>query len=355
MKRNISILALIAMMVVLGSLAAWPQTVAQAIDGKISREGQPLANAQVVLTNTDNGRAFKAKTGKNGDFSMIGVPFGSYEMTIVSESGEELDREPQIVGSGNTAVTQLIVINLTKEGAKRITSVSESGPKLTKEQIKERNKAEQAKVEAMNALIMKAQTAMQSQNWPEAEKALQQVIDENPGTTRWELYKALADSQGRMNKTEDAIKNYQKGIEIAQAVAAGTAAKDPRNPGADPARAKLGAGMMMTSLGNAYVKLGKGDDAIALFRKAAETDANPALAYYNLCAVLYNTGRYEEAAAACDKSIAADPKKAEAWFFKGSALQNAGKPGAADALKKYLELDANGPFSASAKMLLQKK
>ncbi|MBZ5524832.1 MAG: carboxypeptidase-like regulatory domain-containing protein [Acidobacteriia bacterium] len=106
MKRNISILALIAMMVVLGSLAAWPQTVAQAIDGKISREGQPLANAQVVLTNTDNGRAFKAKTGKNGDFSMIGVPFGSYEMTIVSESGEELDREPQIVGSGNTAVTQ---------------------------------------------------------------------------------------------------------------------------------------------------------------------------------------------------------------------------------------------------------
>lgn len=352
MKRITYVLAFITMALALSSPAGWAQTVAQAIDGKVTREGQPLANAQVVLT-SDTSRAFKAKTGKNGDFSFIGVPFGSYTMTVTTESGEEVARQPQVVGTGNTAVTQLIVLDITKEGVKQIRSVSESekSKKMSKEEIK----AEQAKVEAMNALIMKAQSAMQSQKWDDAETALKQVLAENPSTTRWELYKALADSQGRLNKTDEAIKTYQQGIDIAQAVAAGTAPKDPRNPGADPARAKIGAGLMMTSMGNAYVKLGKGDDAITLFKKAAEADANPSLAYFNLCAVYYNTGKYEDAAAACDKSIAANPAKADAWFFKGSALQYAGKPGGVEALNKYLEMDANGPYTAAAKMQLQKK
>jgi tetratricopeptide (TPR) repeat protein len=206
----------------------------------------------------------------------------------------------------------------------------------------------------MNALIAQAQTAMRAQNWAEAEKSLQQVISENPGTTRWELYKALGDTQGRSNKLEDAIKTYQKGIDVAQAVASGTAPKDPRNPGADPARAKAGIGQMTTSMGNAYVKLGKGDEAIAAFKKGAETDPNPALAYYNLCAVYFNSGKFDDAAAACDKSIAANPAKADPWFFKGAALQSGGKAGAADALKKYLELDPNGALSGSAKSMLEK-
>jgi tetratricopeptide (TPR) repeat protein len=107
-------------------------------------------------------------------------------------------------------------------------------------------------------------------------------------------------------------------------------------------------------MGNAYVKLGKGDEAIAAFKKGAETDPNPAVAYYNLCAVYYNSGKFDDAAAACDKSIAANPAKADPWFFKGAALQSGGKAGAADALKKYLELDPNGALSGSAKSMLEK-
>ena len=349
MKRDFCVPVLISFVLALGSVAAWPQNVGQEVRGTITKEDQPLANAQVVFTDGNNGKAFKAKTEKNGKFSLVGLPFsGDFDLMIVSETGETLYQQQHF-----SVAVQPIVLNITKEGAQQVKSVFDNAkaPKMTKEQIK----AEEAKVAAMNVMITQAQTAIQTQNWAEAEKDLKQILTENPTTTRWELYKALGDTQGHSNKLEDAIQTYQKGIEVAQAVAAGTAPKDLRNPGADPARAKAGIGQMQFSMGNAYVKLGKAGDAVALFQKAAEADPNPALAYFNLCAVYYNTGKFEDAAAACDKSITANPAKADPWFFKGSALKNAGKPGAAEALSKYLEMDANGAYSAAAKSLLQKK
>jgi hypothetical protein len=46
-----------------------------------------------------------------------------------------------------------------------------------------------------------------------------------------------------------------------------------------------------------------------------------ALAYFNLCAAKYDMGQTgADAVAACDKAIAADPKKADAYFIKGSIL-----------------------------------
>ncbi|HWZ43351.1 MAG TPA: tetratricopeptide repeat protein [Candidatus Saccharimonadales bacterium] len=351
MKLKFYVPVFISFVLALGSLAAWPQNVGQEVAGTITQEGQPLANAQLVFTSSDTGKVYKANTGKDGKFSMVGLSLGGFSLTITSESGETLYQAPQIALVGQP-VAQL-VLDITKEGAKQIRSVSDNAKavKMTKEQIK----AEQAKVAAMNAMITQAQTAMQTQNWAEAEKDLKQVLTENPTTTRWELYKALGDTQGRSNKLEDAIQTYQKGIEVAQAVATGAAPKDLRNPDANPAHAKVGISQMQFSTGNAYVKLGKAGDAVALFQKAAETDPNPALAYFNLCAVYYNTGKFEDAAAACDKSITANPAKADPWFFKGSALKNAGKPGSAEALNKYLEMDANGAYSAAAKSLLQKK
>ena len=86
-------------------------------------------------------------------------------------------------------------------------------------------------------------------------------------------------------KWKNLCRAYDKGIQVAESIAAGTAAKDPRNPNPDPAKAKAGAGTMLTSEGNVYVQLGKTDQAIEAFRKAAEIDPNPALPYYNLCAL----------------------------------------------------------------------
>ena len=77
-----------------------------------------------------------------------------------------------------------------------------------------------------------------------------------------------------------------------------------------------------------------------------------------------NSGKVDEANAAFDKSIAADPTKADAYYQKGVNLINkattdpkTGKvipaPGTEEALNKYLELQPNGPYAEGAKSMLQ--
>jgi len=119
---------------------------------------------------------------------------------------------------------------------------------------------------------------------------------------------------------------------------------------------------MLTNEGNSYLKLKKNPEAIAVFTKAAEMDPNPGTAYFNLCATQYNTGNVEGALVSCDKAIAADPTKADAYYIKGSLLIGSGKmdkdnkfiapPGSAEALNKYLELAPDGAHAADVKQML---
>jgi len=361
MKKFSVLITLTLVMIVVASLAASAQQVAAIVDGTVTEEGKPIADAKVVLTNPDNGRSYTSKTDKNGAFSMAGVAFAGYSVKVISKTGETIFEDKTNVGTGTSTGTNTLKIQIGKllgaqgvdkdmagGGTPGLPPSGPSGPKMTKEQIK----AEQDKVANLNTLIGQAQSAMQAAKWADAETALKQVIAIQPDTTKWELYKALGDSQRNAGHQEDAVGTYEKGIAVAQSIIDGKAPKDPRNPNPDPNRAKAGIGLMVTSQGNAYVKLGKMDEAIADFKKAALTDPNPAVAYYNLCAVQFNAGKYDDAAAACEKSISADANKPDAWFFKGAALSKAGKPGAADALNKYLQMDANGIHTADARAML---
>src|SRR5262249_8998270 len=130
----------------------------------------------------------------------------------------------------------------------------------------------------------------------------------------------------------------------------------------DPAKKKAAIAKMLTQQGNAYLKLRKNKEAVDAYTKAASYDPNPGTAYFNLCATQYKTGNVDGALDACGKAIAADPSKADAYFIKGSLLVGASKtdasgkviaaPGAAEALKRYLELAPNGAHAKDVKELL---
>ena len=163
---------------------------------------------------------------------------------------------------------------------------------------------------------------------------------------RWDSVEALGNTQMSQGHYADAIASYQRAIALAQ--------KD-----AGPAAI----GRMYTSIGNANLKLRKNADAIAAYSKAAAIDPHPAVAYFNLCAVLYNMGQTTaKTIAVCDKAIAADPKKADAYFIKGSAMfgnATIGKdnkpivpPGTLETLKQYLVLAPNGPHANDVKQML---
>ena len=200
-----------------------------------------------------------------------------------------------------------------------------------------------AQSENQNALVAKAQAALDAKRWPDAEAALKQLLSSEP---RWEYSEALGAAQFNQGHYADSLESYQRAIDLAE-------------KNASPAAIA----QMYTTIGNANLKLKKNDAAIAAYTKAASLDPNPAIAYFNLCAVMFNMG---QAAAKtvpfCDKAIAADPKKADAYFIKGSSLYGEGAldksnkyvvpPAAVEALKQYLVLAPAGPHVADIKLML---
>ena len=199
-----------------------------------------------------------------------------------------------------------------------------------------------AQSESQNALVAKAQAALDAKQWPDAEAALKQLSASEP---RWEYAEALGTAQMNQGHYADSLESYQRAIDLA-------------GKNASPADTSR----IYTMLGNANLKLKKNDAAIAAYNKAATLSPNPAVAYFNVCAVMYNIGQpAAKTAAACDKAIAADPKKADAYFVKGSALFGEGvdksnkyvvPPGTVAALKQYLVLAPDGPHVQDVKAML---
>jgi tetratricopeptide (TPR) repeat protein len=197
--------------------------------------------------------------------------------------------------------------------------------------------------ENQSSLLAKAQAALDAKQWPDAEAALKQLSASEP---RWEYSEALGAAQMNQGHYADSLESYQRAIDLA-------------GKNASPAAIA----QMYTTIGNANLKLKKNDAAISAYNKAAALDPNPAVAYFNLCATMFNMGQpAAKTVAVCDKAIAADPKKADAYFVKGSSLYGEGAvdksnkyivpPGAVAALKQYLVLAPDGPHVQDVKAML---
>jgi tetratricopeptide (TPR) repeat protein len=341
MKTKLTYPVMVIVLFLAAVSAAWSQATAGKIQGKVTDGGKPVADAQVTLTNTDNGRTFKMKTDKNGQFNGVGIPFGVYDEEVTA-ADKHYKTKVQVRGEGGAIDDLSVEMTSGKPGA---------GP--SKEEL-EKMKTERDKAINENTLIAQLNPALQAKDWATAEPILTKLIAMNPN--RWDYQQALGNAQFSEGKYDEAVATFDKAIPIAE-----NATKT--DPKADPAKAKAGVSQMLTNEGNAYLKLKKNDKAIEAYTKAASMDPNPATAYFNICATQYNTGNTQGALAACDKAIAADPNRADAYFIKGSLMVGDSKldkdgklqapAGASDALNKYLELAPDGPHANDVKAMLQ--
>lgn len=389
MKRKLLHVLIVTLLCGLGAGTAWSQT--GKVDGHITNQGKPVPNAQVTLKNIENGRVIKMKADKDGYFNGMAVPFGQYDELVESSSGEKLfEKRTLVTGqgvNGEGGHTDDLSVDVSSSG----------GATISKEEV-EKIKAENAKATSINALIRQYSAAIDAKNladknfqiasadlkgkteqasvdqlkkltdqhdadvqkdWTDAETALKQMVTADP--THWDYFQALAGAQSSLKQYQDSIDSLEKGIQLAQGVVGGNAPKGG-GAAADPAKAKAGIAQMLAAEGNNYLKLNKQKEAIAAFTKAAEMDPNPGVAYFNICATQYNTGNTEGALSACDKAIAADPNRADAYFIKGSLLMGnstmdkAGKlqapEGTAEALNKYLQLAPTGAHAEDVKQML---
>jgi hypothetical protein len=200
--------------------------------------------------------------------------------------------------------------------------------------------------------------AMQAKDWQAAIAAAQQLVDANATSANLfllgnaQLYATTGQSD--TGPMEASLATYNRALAAAQQ-------EKPAEGQPDQAW-KDGIAKIYVGRGNALLKLKRTADAIDNYNRAAELSSTPGKAYFNICAVLYNTGDMANGPAACRKAAAADPTNTNAWFVLGSLLfanapidsnkKVAISGEGLEALKKYLELAPDGPHAADVKAML---
>jgi tetratricopeptide (TPR) repeat protein len=326
-------------------------------------QGNVVPDAVVVWTNMDNGQKYTLKTNKKGEYFSLGLTPGKYLVTLYKNADDvKANKEMDHVKGFQV---QLDEMTLDFDVKKEMENTAK-GQGLSPEQLKQQQEAQakQAKetttVKSLNEKLNAAKTAADAGDYDTAIASLNEATQMD--ATRdliWfklgDYYRMSAPKQTdpaeKQKRLDSAVEAYQKAVDLKKAT---TNDKDPN------ATKNLAA--YYNNLADAYYKAKKVDDAVKTYELAAQADPSAVgQAYFNIGAVLTNSGRPDEANAAFDKCLAADPTRSEAYYQKGLNLlgkatlqgdKTIAPPGTAEAFQKYLELSPTGPNADSAKALL---
>lgn len=343
MKKQSVVRALLFALVLTLAAPAPAQIIGGTVRGKVTDEqSKPIVDATVQFVNAENGRKYNLKTDKKGEYIQVGMALGTYDATLLVNGKEAFALKGIRPDASNDTVVN---IDLAKERA-----AAQAGAQSAPEEQAKAAQIEQenAKIRNLNQMLQQAEAAKQAGNLDQAIATLQQAA--TVGATKELIWIRLAGYQTAAQKWADAVPSYEKAITLLKA-----------KPPADQDKQMLAA--LQNNLGQAYGKTGNAKKAIEEYTAAAQINpAGAARYYFNLGAVLTNTGKVDDANAAFDKAIAIDPNYAEAHYQKGvnllgkASLGKDGKmvavPGTEESLNKYLELEPQGKYAQDAKSLL---
>lgn len=334
-----------------------------AIEGDVKGpDGKVVQGAQILIERKDMKGTYKgAKTDKKGHYIYNGLPLGTYKVSVIID-GQSRDS----VDNVRTKLGDPVAINFdlkqSADQAAAMQKAAESGQiskeverSLTKEQKEalekraKENAAAIAKNKALNDAFNAGKEALAAKNYDAAIDSFKKATELDPAQhVIWaslaEAYmtaagtKTGADQQAAMDQ---GLQAYAKAIEL-----------KPDDPA------------YHNNYALALAKDKKYPEAQAELQKAAQLDpTNAGKYYYNLGAVLVNTGQVDGAGEAFKKAIDANPNYADAQFQYATVLSAKlttgadGKitapPGMKEALDKYLELQPTGQFAEAAKGMLQ--
>ncbi len=334
-------------------LAALGQATTGSIHGHAQDPaGTPFTNAQVQLSTDGKNAKYTFTADQNGDYKGDNIAPGTYVVTLFTKGPNDaepkpVDRFEQVkIAAGQDATQDFdlsrpdYIKKLSPEEQKALAEAKAKNASI---------KQENAQVKNLNADLTTARQDIKDKKFDEAATLMQKDAQAKPDAAV--LWLELGIAQNGQKKYDDAITSLKKAIDSDAA---------SKKPSAEVA------GAANNALGEAYASTGKIPDATAAYDAAAKAQpANAGLFYSNETIVLSKFGKDPDAtAAAADKAIAADPKKAIPYYLKGQALigkatvdpktsRIVAPPGCAEAYEKYLELDPNGPMSADAKGVLE--
>jgi tetratricopeptide (TPR) repeat protein len=371
MKKQCLIVLTCGLLLAMLATPAFSQAMAKVKGTALDQQGNPIVGATVEMKNLDNGTTQHLKTDKKGQFYSIAVSSGKYNVKLMKDG-------TQLYFFNNVPISLAVEENVIDFKLNELAAADRSGkpatpgqgqaaPKLTEEQKKQleeqRKEAEavqkeNTKIGSLNSMLATSRTAAQAGNYDEAINTMKQATAADPNRDLlWAVLGSYYLDAAKKPGTDAATKTahyteasgaYKKALELCAATPTASTCKDT--------------GSYHNNLGQALAQTGHTQEAMAEYTTAAQLDPTRAAQYYfNLGAILTNAGKTDEANAAFDKAIAADPNKAEAYYQKGvnllaKATIKDGKmvapPAAEQSLQKYLQLQPDGQFAASAKELI---
>lgn len=330
----------------------------------IGPDGKPMANTKCVVIDRKDikGHYGPVKTDKKGHYFHAGLPIGQYKISVIDDNGKVLDSVDNVRSRLGDPLP--VNFNLAAIAAKQAArqKALEAGKPISKEEARDMTPEQKAEIErqmearkkelSKNKELMDAynagMTALQAKQFDQAIASFNKASELDPKQVA--VWSYLAEANVALAKTKTGPERdaalvkgeeaYQKALELKP----------------DDAAAH-------NNYALALAQSKKIPEAQAELTKAAQLDPTKAGQYfYNLGAVLVNTGQAEPACDAFKKAIDTDANYAEAQYQWGNCLfakaqvTPEGKvnpvPGTAEAFQKYLELAPTGPNAEAAKGML---
>jgi len=337
--------------------AAWAQITA--IEGDVKGpDGKVVQGAQILIERQDMKGTYKgAKTDKKGHYIYNGLPIGLYNVSVIVDGQvkQHVDKVKTSLGDPVPVNFDLKVAQEQAAAGGAAQDAPEADRTLSKEQkeaIEKRTKENSAiiaKNKALNDAFNAGKEALAAKNYDAAVEALQKGAELD--ATQHVIFANLADAYVGLASTKTGAEQqaaYDKSLDAFQKAIA----LKPDDPA------------YHNNYALALARDKKFDEAQAELTKAAQLDPpNAGKYYYNLGALLVNSGQIPASEQAFKRAIEANPDYADAQFQYATALSArlataadgkvSAPPGMKEALEKYLALAPTGQFADAAKAMLQ--
>ena len=303
MKRSFVFLGLFAAFV-LAAAQAPAQSTGTARGKVVDEKGQPVVDAKVAIEyQGEVKRKFETKTNKKGEYTQVGLASGVYRVTVHKDGYAPSFVENKVTIGDVTYMPDI---------------------KIAPAQMVAQAQAAKAVDEITPAFNAAADLARQGKN-DEAEAAYKALLVKAP--TIPEIHLNLAYLYRQKKDWAAAEEAYKKALELR------------------PNYSEANAGLLAV-----YQASGQADKTAAL----AASAGNDPKVQFDVGVTALNAGKYDEALAAFQKSAAADPSNAEAFYYLGTVNLSLNK--IADArtnLEKYIAMNPkNATNLATAQGLL---
>lgn len=326
----------------------------------IGPDGKGLKDAVIKIERKDIKGNWQTKSNKKGEWIYSGMQAGGQYVISCEVNGQVVDQISNVrasMGEPMEFVFDLKKLADRQAAQQKAAETGQISQELARDmspeqkaalekQMKERSAA-MAKNKALNDAFNGGMAALQAKDYPTAIDSFTKAGEMDP--KQYAVWAQLATSYENFANTKagaerdatlgKAGESYAKALELR-----------PDDAG------------LHNNYALCLVKMKKLDEAKAELEKAALLDpAGAGKYYFNLGAVMVNTGQNDAATEAFKQAVAKDPNHADSWYYIGNTLSGKlqvqgdkviAPEGMQEALEKYLALAPDGQYAEAAKGLL---